>query len=500
MTQQTQPNILLLMTDQQRYDSLGCYGADWVQTPNLDHLAAQGVLFENCYVNNPICTPSRASLLTGKHLPGHGVYKLHDVLPEDEALFPKRLQSLGYKTALFGKLHVSGRLYEAEQRHPNDGFDVYEWCLEASIHLDSPYNGYAKWLKEYHPEFYKDLKEKGRELLHIPQEYHFTHWAAERTTDFINQHDKNQPFFFMMSVFDPHNPYKDYPLEMLEYLDEERMPEPLPRESRDERPYAVKQEQEHSYLGAFERFSPEDLQKMRRGYFASIALLDVEVGRVLETLERSGQMENTIVIFTSDHGDMLGDHGLLVKGAFCYDPCVKVPLIVAGPQIEKGLRTNQLVQPHDLAATVLSAAGMTSGELRRIMPDSQNIYPLLQGEEESLHDFAVCCYRNSGLNDGGGYWDPPLHATMIRDQRYKMTLYHADPASALSPKGELYDMFEDPQEQHNIWDHSQYREVRLDLTQKLLNWISRQELRSCGTRGGERVPGSSQRLVNALKA
>ena len=102
----TQPNILLLMTDQQRYDSLGCYGAHWVQTPNLDRLAEEGVLFENCYVNNTICTPSRASLLTGKHLPGHGVYKLHDILPKDEILFTKRLQQAGYRTALFGKLHV----------------------------------------------------------------------------------------------------------------------------------------------------------------------------------------------------------------------------------------------------------------------------------------------------------------------------------------------------------------------------------------------------------
>ena len=499
MPQHTRPNILLIMTDQQRYDSLGCYGADWVRTPNLDRLAERGVLFENCYVNNPICTPSRAGLLTGKHLPGHGVYKLHDVLPDDEVLLPKHLQNVGYTTALFGKLHVSGRLYEAEQRHPNDGFDIYEWCLEASIHLDSPYNGYAKWLREHHPDFYAELKEKGRALLHVPQECHFTHWAAERTIDFLRRQDSSRPFFCMMSVFDPHNPYEDYPLDMLERIDEARIPEPVPHESGSKRPYAVKQEEQHSYLGAVADISPGELQKMRRGYFASIALLDLEVGRVLDALEANGQADDTVVIFTSDHGDMLGDRNLLVKGAFFYDPCVKVPLIVSGPQIQQGLRTNQLVQLHDLAATILYTAGMSSEELHDIMPDSQSLLPLLQGEDGPLHDFAVCCYRNTGINDNGGYWGPPLHGTMIRDPHYKMNLFHGDRASGLPSEGELYDMLEDPQERVNLWEDPAYREIRLNLTQELLDWFFRQELRTCATRGGERVPSHSQQLVNALK-
>ena len=96
------PNILLFMTDQQRFDSLGCYGADWVSTPNLDRIAVEGVLFENCYTDNPVCTPARASLMTGKELPGHGVYRLHDVLPDDEVMFTERLRKRGYRTALFG--------------------------------------------------------------------------------------------------------------------------------------------------------------------------------------------------------------------------------------------------------------------------------------------------------------------------------------------------------------------------------------------------------------
>jgi len=499
-----QPNILLIMSDQQRYDSLGCYGADWVQTPNLDRLVEEGVLFENCYANNPICTPSRASLFTGKHLPGHGVYKLHDIFPEDEVLFTKRLQKAGYTTALFGKLHVSGRIHEASQRHPNDGFDIYEWCLEASIHLDSPFNGYSFWLQEKYPDFYQQLKEQGRNLLHIPREYHFTHWAAERTIDFINNQDRERPFFCMMSVFDPHNPYEDYPLEMLELVDEEKIPNPLINQDvGSKRPYGILQEQEHSYLGSISKFTANDIKKMRIGYFASIALLDLEVGRVLATLEKKGLKENTLIIFTSDHGDMLGDHNLLVKGAFFYDPCVKVPLIIRWPQIMDGMsirgkRAHYLVQLHDLTATMLSAAGISSEESRRSMPESYDLTSIMTAEHQKTHEFTICCYRNTGISDQGRYWEPPIHATMIRDEQYKLNIYHADPVAGRALQGELYDMIDDPQETHNLWDHRDYKEVRQNMTEKLLDWLFCQELQS-GSRGGEAIPDRSQQLVNALK-
>jgi len=136
----SKPNILLIMTDQQRYDSLGCYGFKGIATPNLDRLASEGVLFENCYVNNPICTPSRASIFTGKHLPGHGVYRLNDMLPKDEVVFTKRLQDVGYQTALIGKLHISAAMFELENRNENDGFDIYDWCHEPAIFLDGKCN------------------------------------------------------------------------------------------------------------------------------------------------------------------------------------------------------------------------------------------------------------------------------------------------------------------------------------------------------------------------
>lgn len=486
-----QPNILMIMTDQQRFDSLGCYGADWVDTPNLDRLAAEGRLYENCYVNNPVCTPSRASMFTGKEIPGHGVMRLHDVLPEDEVLFPKRLQELGYTTALFGKLHVSGRIEEESVRHPNDGFDIYEWCLEASISMDSPFNGYSQWLQEKDPDFHARLKREGRKLTHIPREYHMTHWAAERSIDFLQQQSGEKPFFCMMSVFDPHNPYDDYPKEYADRVDERKIP--MPTSAEEVHGFrGMAQEQRDGYFGCYSEFSEEEIREMRRGYYASIALIDDEVGRVLSALEEQGLADDTLVIYLSDHGDSLGDHGLMVKGAHLYDSVVKVPLIIRTPgEAEPGRRETELVQPHDLAATVLGAAGVAAEELSRVMPASRNLFDIALPSRET----AVCAYRNTGITNRGRYWDPPIDATMITDGRYKLNYYHPEPGIDNSPAGQLFDLESDPGEVRNLWD-SDYSE-RLRLTEALTDWLHRQE-RCRGRRARSAEPRKDQLIKNAF--
>lgn len=426
-------------------------------------------------------------MFTGKHLPGHGVFQLNDILPETEVLFPRCLQELGYQTALFGKLHVGSRYYEAAQRHPNDGFDIYEWCLEGSLHLDSPYNGYARWLRQY-PQFLKQLQELGRKLLHVPREVHMTHWAAERTIDYINRWQGAQPFFVMMSVFDPHNPYEDYPEEMLAYVNTDKIPKPLAApEAIDRRPAGIRHEHTNSYFGAYHDFTPDQFMKMREGYLASVALIDLEVGRVFQALERKGIAEDTLVIFVSDHGDMLGDHELLVKGAFFYDPCTRVPMIMRWPRlIEPGQVCSDLVQPHDLAATILALAGVPQVQLAETMPEAQNLLGLLHGVESQnksesqnetnpqRRDYAVCCYRNSGICRNGGYFDPPIHATMLRTQQFKLNVYHEPEANGC--EGELYDMEADPAESHNLWSDSMYRDIRAQLLHRLSNWQVKQEL------------------------
>jgi len=422
------------------------------------------------------------------------VYRLYDTLPDDEVLIAERLRQTGYQTALFGKLHVSGRLFEATTRHPNDGFDIYEWCLEPSLHMEAPFNGYSRWLREKDRDFHDRMEREKRKLLHHPRELHMTRWAAERTIDFIRNSENDKPFFCFMSVFDPHDPYEAYPLEMRDCVDASKIPDPLviPGEM-DGKPYGVRHEHEHSYLGAFDKYCLEDLRKMRLGYLAAVALIDLEIGRVLAALDEKGIAGNTVVIFTSDHSDMLGDHQLLVKGAFFYDQTVKVPLIVRWPgRFPGGKRLRSLVQLHDLAATLAAAAGCSPEDVTAAMPESRDLMPLCTGQAAKLHDFAVCCYRNSGIFDNREYADPAIHATMIRDDRYKLNLYHG-PSSGPHVEGELYDMETDITEVNNLWRQPRYQKVRAGLTEQLLRWLADQELR-LGSRGGEIFPAPSERV------
>ena len=486
---QTRPNILLIMTDQQRADSLGCYGADWLQTPNLDRLAQQGTRFTNCTVNNPICTPSRASILTGKELPGHGVYRLHDALPDDEVLFPERLRvGAGYRTALVGKLHVSGRVVEEERRHPHDGFEVYNWCQESCVSLDSRFNDYAAWLRERDTAFLEDLLMRGRKVKHHPEAVHFTHWAAERTIGFIREKaDRQEHFFCMMSIFDPHNPYDGYPVTMAERVDRDRIPPPV---SKATLPKCAQRERDGSYLGS--GFDAERLREMRFGYGASIAFADQEIGRVLAALDECGIAEETLVIFTSDHGDSLGDHGLLVKGVALYEPVVRVPLIIRWPgHVPAGKVSQQLVQGHDVARTCLAAAEVEhprDGAFETGL-DLTAIANATGPERE----FAFCAYRNSGINSNNAYWDPPMKSTLVRSARYKLAAYNSGDLIEY----EFFDLFDDPNEQTNRFNDPASAGDIIPLFEALGGWLMR-EAGLAGSRGGSFFPTAGSLLDNSL--
>jgi arylsulfatase A-like enzyme len=482
------PNILILMTDQQRYDSLSCYGCEAVKTPNLDRLAAEGALFEACYSPCPVCTPTRASMWTGKPLPGHGVYKLHDILGDDQVLFSKCLQGLGYETSLVGKLHVSGLWHEAETRHPNDGFEHYHWCIDPGLNFDSKFNSFARWVKKKDPVFYKRLTKEGKSLHHFPAELHFTRWAGETTTNLMEKRDKERPFFVMMSLFDPHDPYFDHPVESREMVDDEKIPRAQPIVEDGDRPEGVRREMEKSasIKEKSETFKAS-IHELRKGYYASIAFLDEEMGKVLEYLDREGLTENTLVIFASDHGDMLWDRGLFTKGAFFYDASIRVPLLMRLPgKIPAGVRVKEPVQLLDIAATVLARGGFSTKQLRETMPDSMDLVSLIrEGRDcDNYRDHAVCMYRNTSYGPGHKYFDPPIHATMFRDGRFKLNVYHGS-AGDSRLEGELYDMQDDPQETNNLWSDAQYAEAKTRLMGRLVDWMFEHDLRYLGSRGGE---------------
>jgi arylsulfatase len=489
------------MTDQQRSDSLGCYGMSGANTPNLDRLAADGVRFDPCYVTSPICTPSRASLFTGKHITGHGVYQLYDNLPEDEVLFPARLRERGYQTALIGKLHVSSIDREAYHRHPNDGFEIYEPCNEGPLRMDAPYQAYARWLKERNAGFYERYKREGRQVGHVPEACHFTTWAAERTEHFLETRDASRPFCAFMSLFDPHNPYDNHPESAEDLVDPDDLPPPLTRETKGSpEPEDLHRERTGSYLGQFDGFNAGELRDMRHGYQVAVAFADRAFGRVLRKLDELGLREDTLVVMLSDHGDMLGDHRLFVKGAFFYDPAVKVPLIMRWPaRLPSGRVISSLVSNLDVAATILDAAGFAEEEIVSCAPESHSLLPLAEGRLTSVREEVVSVFRNSGLSNepsGNPYWEPPIHATMLRHGRWKIWVYHGGEDRDWTAQGCLFDMIDDPCELENLFDDPAHAGVRRDLTDRLMNWFVRQQLQF-GGRAGRTF--SQVKIMNTLK-
>jgi arylsulfatase len=482
------PNILLIMTDQQRRDTVGAYGCEWVPTPGLDRLAAEGTLFTQATVDNPVCTPSRASIFTGKPIPGHSVRRVHDNLPDDEMLFTERLRrEAGYRTGLFGKLHVSSRIEEERRRHPNDGFEVYEWCLEPSVAMESRFNGYVPWLRLNHPDFLEALQKNRRGELHHDEAVHMSKWAADRTIAFITAKADERPFFCAMSLFDPHDPYEDHPLSARALIDETKIPSPIVAETGID---CVRREQEGSYLGRFADFTAEELQEIRLGYAASIAFADQQIGRVLAALEEAGLADDTLVIFMSDHGDQLGDHGLMVKGVALYEPTVGVPLIVRWPgQVTSGGRGHALAQGRDVAATCLAAAGLDTTAI----PLSEDLVEMARNGA-AKRQAAICAYRNSGISDSGQFWEPPMHATMARDERFKLTLY----TSGGRAQREFFDLERDPSEQHNLASDPALFDRQLALAMELaqfLQWEAELSL----PRVAPSIPNAQQLQKNRLK-
>jgi arylsulfatase len=487
-TESNPPNILILLTDQQRFDSLGCYNPRISSTPHLDRLAADGVRFDQCYVTNPICTPSRASMFTGKHVQGHGVYQLYDNLPADEVLFTQRLQALGYQTALIGKLHVSSIHEESFRRHPSDGFEVYEPCIEGPLFMEAPFQAYARWLEERDPEFYQRYKEAGRKVGPVPASCHFSTWAAERTEAFLENRDASRPFCAVMSLFDPHNPYDNHPPEASALVDPEELSGPvLADRDTDPDPEDLERQRRSSYLGSFDRLTREAVREMRFGYQAAVAFADQAFGRTLAALDRLGLRENTLVIMCSDHGDMLGDHRLLVKGGFFYDAVARAPLLMRWPaRFPRGRVVDGLVSLLDLPATCLEAAGASLEEIDRVMPESKSLLAMAAGRTRSIHEEVVAVFHNSGLSSEPSrtpYWDSPINATMLRHRQWKLTLFH-DFLDRNGPvEGMLFDMENDPQETRNLFNDPIHASVRQLLSDRLLNWFLTQQLQF-GGRGG----------------
>ncbi|OPZ24889.1 MAG: Arylsulfatase [Lentisphaerae bacterium ADurb.BinA184] len=494
------PSVLIITTDQQRTDSLGCYGSRFVHTPHLDRLAHEGVVFDRAYCANPVCTPSRATIFSGQSVSRHGAWNVGLNVPDDVPLLSHRLGPAGYRTHYVGKAHFQSfgatpeqsaeTLHGWERRYPQwtgpyYGFETVELALGHTAWGLAGH--YGAWIRSQVPaaelaRLNAITRRAGQSFggeaydWNLPLRLHNSVWTAERTIAFLEGHDAGRPFLLGVGFEDPHHPHC-VPLELGERVDPAAVPLPdfTEGELDDKPPHFLEarcgQLETSSVRGAFavagqgggadyRQVTGPDARLGRAYYYTMIQLIDRQVGRILDCLDRRGLAENTLVVFTTDHGELLGDHGLWMKGPFHYEPLVRVPLIVRWPAGFRGeRRIPALISHTDIAPTALAAAGQEPPA----DVDGTDALPLLRGETDRIRDAALIeCI------------DDPRHLrlkTLVTDTR-KLTWY------AGRRDGELYDLEDDPREKRNRWDDPRYAADKATLLGRLLDMTEPRERRA----------------------
>ncbi len=479
-------NIVLIMADQLSARWLGCYGNRAAHTPNLDALAARGVRFENCVSNHPVCMPARATIFTGRSAPLHGVfyngYELDPAMPT----FPRLLSENGVQTLGIGKFHL-----ECHGRSACNNVDKYGF-ERAETTEDIRCGHWLDWVRERHPDCYEralatvwpephlarygpggvDLRPalaaaKRRHppktvapMTHpsiVPEAVCQTRWITDRAIQFIEERDSHRPFFLNVSYVDPHDPY-DPPARFLELIDQELVPRPV----RSEGPSLTELLARFSRLPFVRRFAdcPEDAWvTMRRYYLASLAFIDEQVGRLLGFLEQTDLARDTLVLFTADHGDMLGDHGFPTKGAWHFDACRRVPLIAAGPQV-CAATCPRIVSLLDLFPTI---ADYACGRQPAHPPvEGRSLRPLLEGGTDPERADAVL------IESYGSYGNTDFELTA----RSVVTAEHAYTRFGNGVEL-LFNLEADPDERVNLARQADTRECRHALRAAMLDCMAR---------------------------
>ncbi len=405
--------------------------------------------------------------MTGKYPSTIHVNRNGDAwFPESPGLITRILRDVGYDNGLAGKLHLTAANGRVEQL-PDDayGYRVFKWSHHPTPEDFWPTedHDYQAWLRDqgvdwdsaYNADLDSPWNVPGYCRPGIAAEYHQTTWCANEAIAFMTE-ERQGPWLMSVNPFDPH-PALDPPLSYLERMDPDAMPLPLFREAELQSQLRFRGIDHQTALPV----SPHDYdaRRMVAAYYAEIELIDDQVGRMLDALEASGQRDDTIVIFTSDHGELLGDHGLLWKGARFYEGAVRIPLILSWPgHFESGSRSEALVELTDLVPTLLEALALPiSAHVQ-----GESLMPILTGEDDpdlGLREFVRCEYHDA-LDRAFA-----SHANMLRNDRYKLVIYHGHEV------GELYDLQKDPQEFENLWDDPSMEALKHTLTKQLFDAV-----------------------------
>jgi len=490
------PNILLITTDQQHWNTIGKY-FDEVDTPNLDRLADQGMVAHRAYCPNPTCTPSRASMLTGQYPSRHGAWALGTKLDESAPTLPQWLSEAGYDTALIGKAHFqqlrSTPEFPSVESHPlvrdleywRDfhgpwyGFDHVELTRNHGdeAHVGQHYalwleeNGLTDWRRHFQSQWdefdYSDgaPNPPQKHAWSLPEAYHMNAWITERSLARVARNKRSDtPFFLWASYFDPHPPYLvPEPWASMYDPADVTVPEAAPGEHEPNPRHLRKTQEPGADFSDLEEATPwnhgctshvHDRDELARNiavYYGMIAMLDHYVGKLLDGLEAEGLADETLVVFTSDHGHFYGHHGLVAKGPFHYEDGIRVPFIARWPgAIPAGLESDALVSLLDLPPTFLRAAGL---DVPRTVQGVDQL-PVWTGARDRVRDRLMVECRLQPT---------ALHLKTLVGDRYKITVHYG------SDDGELFDLRDDPGETRNLWHDPGAAALRNELIRRLLD-------------------------------
>ncbi|WP_170332559.1 sulfatase family protein [Ruegeria arenilitoris] len=487
-------NVILIMTDQQRANSLGCTGNEHVRTPNIDALAQRGAVFTKHFTPHQICSPSRSTLFSGQYARSHGLTRNGVALPEDLQLITHDFQAVGYKTHGIGKFHFQPILAGPEHLMPDSnafwdlpesegwrgpfyGFDTVDMLIGESVSATEG-GHYARWLETVAPgaaDLYLpenalepqsgDIDEVWKSA--IPFDLHYNSWITDRACEFLSENDGSDPFFLFVSFPDPHHPFSP-PAPWCDMYDPADMPMPahIPDElaampsflrdgDNDEKDKSYVDflrdpgpPREQGFLQTTSKFSDDSIRRAIAYTNGMISMIDDCVGRIMAQAEQQGRLEDTVVIFTSDHGELLGDHGLIRKGPSPYRSLLQVPLIVAGPGIEPGER-NGTTSHLDLRATLQDYL-----ELKYQPTEGVSFAHLMTHSDGSGRQEFFAEYHPRTRMD-------TYNQTVMTDE-WRVTIYPQNPNW-----GEMFDLRNDPGEHVNLYFKEEYRGKRDEIIEKL---------------------------------
>jgi arylsulfatase A-like enzyme len=514
------PNFLFIITDQQRADHLGCYGNAVLRTPHIDSIAARGWQFDRFYVASPVCQPNRNTIMTGRMPTMHGTRQNGIPLALDATCFTHLLRNAGYRTGLFGKAHFqnftgempkfklrfaegllappedmreptrglrAGKGYDrelnsehcadpAEDEREGDfyGFERFRLC---SWHGDDVRGHYTHWLNErlpgaeglrsaVNPNPAPGYAAPQLRWSRIPEELYPTQYVADMTMAFLEERaadPSGEPFFAQCSFPDPHHPFTP-PGKYFHLYDPAsiRLPASFHHRPHDQTPMLKRMHEElEQGIANREWVAPyavtaDEARQITAVTYGMISFIDHAVGQVLAKLQSLGLAEDTVVVYTSDHGDWMGDHGIMQKGPLHYQGLIRVPLLWADPKAPSaGVRTAELGGSLDIARSILERAGVAPANGMQ----GQNVGAIVSGAARSAHDCMIVEHQTSRPYLG---MSEQARIRTMTDGRWRMSVWEG------LPFGELYDLERDPQEVLNLWADPAYLATRRELAERML--------------------------------